>query len=156
MSPATRWISIIVGLLAGNAIAVFVLIGAAGGDTERRVLPDYYARAAAWDATMAEAAASARLGWSGVVTARGREVELSLLDGRGAPLSDATVSVRGLPRGRADEVREVALVAVAPGRYRGTWPGARHGLHRLAVVAERGGERWVADRVVELAGTAAP
>ncbi len=172
MSPAVRWISIVVGLLVGNAIAVFVLIGAAGGDTSRRVLPDYYGRAAHWDDRMAEAAASARLGWRGDLVADGRTLELTLRGGdaagapaagapdagaptagaptAGAPIVGATVTVRGTPRGRADEVREVALVEVAPGVYRGRWPGGRGGLHTLELIATRGADRWVADRVTEL------
>ena len=64
MSAGTRWILIVIGLLLGNAVAVVVLIGSAGG-TRGRVLPDYYDRAAAWDDTMAETARSNALGWRG-------------------------------------------------------------------------------------------
>jgi nitrogen fixation protein FixH len=156
VSAATRWITIVVGLLGGNALAVAILIGAAGGDTERRVVPDYYARAADWDATMAEAAASARLGWRGELVAHGRALELMLRGGDGAPIAGAAVVVRGTPRGNADELHELTLREVAPGRYRGVWPVGRGGLHTLTLAAERGGDRWVADRVIELTATGAP
>jgi len=156
MSPRTRWIALVVGLLVGNVLAVVILIGAAGGDTHRRVLPDYYDRAVAWDGAMAEAETSARLGWRGAVRIRARELELSLVDRAGAPLVGAAVTVRGLPRGHADEPVAVTLTAAAPGVYRGSVPGERAGLHDVAIVAERGGERWVVDRVVELGRGAPP
>lgn len=41
MSPRARWITIIVGLLVANAIAVVVLILFSGGTSKSRVLPDY-------------------------------------------------------------------------------------------------------------------
>jgi hypothetical protein len=41
MSPRARWITIIVGLLVANAIAVAVLIAMSGGASKSRVLPDY-------------------------------------------------------------------------------------------------------------------
>lgn len=151
MSAGARWILIVVGLLVGNAIAVAVLIGVAGGDTGRRVLPDYYDRAVAWDATMAEARDSVGLGWSGVTRASGRLVEVSLRDRTGAPLTGATVSLRGFPRGRADAISEITLAAGAPGVYRGELPGVYGGLHDLVIVASKGGQRWVDERIVELA-----
>jgi len=150
MSAGTRWILLVVGLLVGNAIAVVVLIGAAGG-TAGRVLPDYYDRAAAWDDTMAEAARSSALGWRGQTRARGRTVEVTLHDRVGAPLTDAAVSLRGFPRADADAISDVALVASAPGVYRGQWPGAQGGLHDVAIVATRGADRWVDRRILELA-----
>lgn len=154
MSAGTRWILIVIGLLVGNAVAVVVLIGSAGGTTGR-VLPDYYDRAAAWDDTMAETARSSALGWSGQTLAHGRTVEVTLHDRTGAPLTGAAVSLRGFPRGDADAIADVELAAVTPGRYRGQWPGAQGGLHDVTIVATRGGDRWIERRIVELAAGAA-
>ncbi len=155
MSPGARWIGIIVGLLVGNAVAVAVLIGAAGS-TRGRVLPDYYQRAIGWDQTMAEAEASVRLGWTGAVAARGRVIELTVRDPAGAPVAGAAVTVHGVPRGHTDRPTSATLVAAGPGVYRATLPGDRAGLHDLAILVERGPDRWVADRLVELAGTGRP
>lgn len=41
MSARTRWITIIVGLLVANAIAVVVLIAMSSGASKSRVLPGY-------------------------------------------------------------------------------------------------------------------
>jgi nitrogen fixation protein FixH len=149
MSAGTRWILIVIGLLVGNAIAVVVLIGSAGG-TSGRVLPDYYDRAAAWDDTMAEAARSSALGWQVQTQARGRTVEVTLRDRAGAPLTGAAVSLRGFPRGNVDATAALDLVATGPGQYRGEWPGAQGGLHDVTIVATRGGDRWIDRRIVEL------
>jgi nitrogen fixation protein FixH len=150
MSAATRWIAIIVGLLIGNALAVFVLIGVSSGETSRRVLPDYYQRAASWDDTMAEAQASVDLGWRADVQVHGRELTVVLVDRAGAPVTDAAVELTAVPRGRVDATVTVIGVAVAPGVYRVALTGDRIGLHDVALRAVRGGERFVADRLVEL------
>jgi nitrogen fixation protein FixH len=155
VSPGTRWILIVVGLLVGNAVAAFALIGYAGGDTARRVVPHYYERAVAYDETMAAEAASAKLGWTTDVQVRGREVELTVRDHAGAPVAGATAVVRALPRAHADEQAEVTLVAVGPGVYRAAVPGVRPGLHELALSVALGDQRWVGDQVVDLAGGAA-
>ncbi len=152
MTASTRWIVIVVGLLAGNALAVAILLAAAGGDTGRRVLPDYYRRAAAWDLTRAEAASSARLGWSCAVRTSGRELELTCRDRSGAPLAGAAVEVQATPRGRADEPIAVRLAPGSGGVHRGSIAGRRHGIHELAISVERADQRWSAVRVVELTG----
>ena len=41
MSPRTRWIAIIIGLLVGNAVAVAILIAMSSGPSKSKVLPDY-------------------------------------------------------------------------------------------------------------------
>jgi nitrogen fixation protein FixH len=150
MSAATRWICIIVGLLAGNAISVAVLVGVSSGDTKHRVLPDYYQRAADWDTTMHEAQASLDLGWRADLAVDGREVTLTLVDRGGAPVADARVELTAVPRGRVDATMSVVAVAIAPGVYRVALVGSRGGLHDVALRVVRGDERFVADRLVDL------
>ncbi len=41
MSARARWITIIIGLLVGNAIAIAILVAASGGGGKSRVLPEY-------------------------------------------------------------------------------------------------------------------
>lgn len=150
MSPGTRWVAIIVGLLVGNAIAVVLLVGVSSGEARRRVLPDYYQRAVAWDSTMAAARASADLGWQVGVDAQGREVTITVVDRGRAPVTDATVRLTAVPRGRVDATVAGAAVAVAPGVYRVALVGERGGLHDVALRIERGAEAFMDERVVEL------
>lgn len=150
MSAATRWICIIVGMLIGNAISVAVLISVSSGDTKHRVLPDYYQRAANWDATMHEAQASVDLGWRADVAVRGREVTLVVVDRSGAPIADAKVEVVAVPRGRVDATVTAVGVAVAPGVYRVALAGNRGGLHDVALRVVRGEQRFVEDRLIDL------
>ncbi len=150
MSARTRWVGIIVGLLVGNAIAVVVLIGMSRGEAERRVLPDYYQRAAAWDDTMARAATSDALGWRLDVAARGRELTLVVTDRQGAAVAGAGATLIAVPRGRVDATVRAAAIEVEPGRYRAVVPGVRHGLHDLSVELRQGERQFVAERVVEL------
>lgn len=150
MSAATRWICIIVGLLIGNAISVAILIGVSSGDTRHRVLPDYYQRAANWDATMSEAQASVDLGWRADLAVSGRELTLIVIDRSGAPVTDATVELTAVPRGRVDATVKAVAVAVAPGVYRVAVGGHRSGLHDIALRVVRGDQRFVADRLVDL------
>jgi FixH len=150
MSARTRWIGIIVGLLVGNALAVAVLITMSRGEAARRVLPDYYQRAAAWDSTMAEAASSDALGWKVDVAVDGRELTLTATDRAGAALAGATVELVAVPRGRVDATLRSGAVEIAPGVYRVQLLGERRGLHDLNLHLRRGDDRFVADRVIEL------
>lgn len=150
MSARTRWVAIIVGLLLGNAVAVGVLIGLSTGQTSHRVLPDYYQRAATWDSTMAEAQASADLGWRADLAVEGRELTLTVVDRGGAPVADAAVELVAVPRGRIDATVSAAAVAIAPGVYRVALTGERGGLHDVALRVVRGNQRFVADRLVDL------
>ena len=150
MSARTTWVGIIVGLLVGNAVAVFVLIGLSNGETKHRVLPDYYQRAAHWDSAMTEAQASADLGWRAEVTVVGREVTLTVVDRGGAPITDAAVELTAVPRGRVDATVTIAAIAIGPGVYRVALTGARGGLHDIALRVVRGAQRFVADRLIDL------
>ena len=150
MSARTRWVGIIVGLLLGNAIAVAVLLGLSSGETQRRVLPDYYQRAASWDVTMAEAQHSADLGWRAQVVVRGRELTVIVVDRDGAPVAGAEVELTAVPRGRVDATVTAAAIAIGPGTYRVALIGERGGLHDVALRVVRGDQRFVVDRLVDL------
>jgi nitrogen fixation protein FixH len=150
VSATVRWVGIIVGLLIGNAVGVAVLIATSSGEARRRVLPDYYERAAAWDETMAEAQASVELGWRLDVVVRGRELDVSVVDRAGAPVTDAALEVQVIPRGHVDDRSGGPGVTIAPGVYRVALAGRRVGLHDVALRLERGGQRFVADRLIEI------
>lgn len=150
MSARTRWVAIIVGLLVGNAAAVGVLIGLSSGETRHRVLPDYYQRAVAWDATMAAAQASADLGWRADVAVRGRDLMITIVDRDRRPVTDAVVELTAVPRGHVDAATTAAATAIGAGVYRAVIAGDRRGLHDVALRVGRGEQRFLVDRLVDV------
>ena len=148
MTAAKRWALAIGGLLVGNLAATSVLLGFAHGDTERRVVPDYYRQAAAWDREEAAQEASRALGWRATVSL-GDAIELAIVDRGGAPVRGARVVVHGHPRGRLDVgLGGVVLDEVAPGRYRAASTVKASGLWDVQINAARAGAAFVDDQVV--------
>lgn len=154
MSPAFRWIGIVVGLLVANAIAVGVLI-AKSGDPADRIVPDYYRRAVAWDDTVAALRASDELGWSAeaqLVALRpgAARVEIALARDTGAPLTGASVEVEVRHRSRATGTT-VTLTERSPGHYDADVALDSHGLHDLGVRARHGADHFAMAQTAELA-----
>jgi nitrogen fixation protein FixH len=153
MSPGLRWILIVIGLLVGNVVAVVVLITAAGPATADRVMPDYYERAAHFDDVIADADASARLGWRIETTLAGDTLTVRVRDAAGAPVSRARVGVTGYPRAHAAATIALPLLerdaAGEPGVYRVAIGAPRRGWWDLTVRADRGVEGYVARVAVE-------
>lgn len=118
INPGLRWILIVIGLLAGNVLAVVVLITAAGSADADRVLPDYYDRAAHFDDQMAADEASAALGWKVDAVIAGGALEIRIADAHGVPLVGAHVEVSGYHRAHAGEPVQIAPVEATPGVYR--------------------------------------
>jgi nitrogen fixation protein FixH len=144
-----RWILIVIGLLAGNVLAVVILITAAGPASADRVLPRYYERAAEFDGLLAEEAASTALGWTARTTIAGTGVEIRLVDGAGAPIAGARVDVTGFHRAHAGAAVELALGEDAAGVYRAELPAARPGWWELTVRGTRGHDGFVSRVAVE-------
>jgi nitrogen fixation protein FixH len=118
VSAGRRWILIVVGLLAGNVIAVIALIAAAGPATADRIVPDYYARAARFDEQIVEDTASAALGWRVEVAFASGGLEVRVRSAAGAPVAGARVEVTGYHRAHAAQTIALVPVEVAPGVYR--------------------------------------
>lgn len=148
INPGLRWILIVVGLLAGNVVAVVVLIAAAGPADADRVLPDYYERAAHFDDDMAADEASAALGWKVDATITAGTLEIRMVDASGAPLAGAHVEVSGYHRAHAGAPITVALVEIAPGVYRAPLV-ATPGIWQLTVRSAHGHASHVARIAVE-------
>ena len=149
MIAARRWILIVVGLLAGNVIAMVVLFTAAGPADAGRVLPAYYERAARYDGPRAEQRASDKLRWHTDVTHTGDLLEVRLQDAAGAPVRGAQVAVTGYHRAHAGAPIAVGLIEAAPGAYRTRIAIARRGWWDLAVHADRGELHHVVRLAVE-------
>jgi nitrogen fixation protein FixH len=144
-----RWILIVVALLAGNVIAVGTLIAKASGEGERQVLPDYYRRAAAWGQTMAEAQASADLGWRAEVADRAGGLTVRVTDRAGLPVTGAQVRIAARHRAHADGGVEAIAVEAEAGHYRVDRELDRGGLWDVDVHVHRGGGAWVRRFTVE-------
>lgn len=148
MSPGTRWILIIVGLLVGNVVMMGVLV-AASTSSRPAIIPGYYDRAVAYNGELEAAAVSRQLGWQVSATLEAGHLTVTARDVTGAPIRGARVRVIGVPRARASARFEIAL-AEAPEvrRYIGSHAGPS-GLHDLEVHLDRGGDHFLARLVVE-------
>ncbi len=150
------WIGAVVGLLAGNAIAMGVLVAASTTGATHHVVPDYYRKALAWDQEMAIERASQALGWRAGLRAEpatgGTALEITLVDRDGAPVVGAAVALSAFHRADAGSIQRIALAEVGGGRYRGQAPLRRAGVHEITVSAERGADRWRGTLVGELPG----
>jgi len=134
VNATTRWILAIVGLLAGNVIAMVILIVAShsGGS---QVIPSYYDKAVHYDDQIDQAARNARLGWS--ITA---SLDAGAIAIAGAP-AGAAISVTGYPRAHADRT-----FAFAGPRA----PAPAHGWLDLTITVERGADRFVKHQALEV------
>jgi nitrogen fixation protein FixH len=144
-----RWILIVVGLLAGNALAVVILIASAGSADGGRVLPDYYTRAARYDVELAAANASARIGWTVDAAMTGGAIAVRIADASGAPVSGADVAIEAYHRAHAATRVTLALRETAAGVYGAAIPGARSGWWDVTIRSRRHPDSHVASRAIE-------
>jgi nitrogen fixation protein FixH len=138
-----------VALLAASAGANIALVVITSRDTSFAVEPNYYAKALAWDQTMAQQARSEALGWSlelrvDPAAARGRKtVTVRLADRAGAPIEGAEVTVEVFHNARASRILSAALNPEGQG-YVAVMPIDRPGLWEFRLRVTRGPEVFVA------------
>ena len=102
-------------LLVGSAGANIALLVITSSDASFAVEPNYYAKALAWDETMAQQARNEALGWSLKLRVDptgepGRmTVAVRLTDSAGAPLEGARIAIEALHNARANQVLAAAL-----------------------------------------------
>lgn len=142
MTATMRWTLVIVGCLVANALAMGFLV-MASSTSRPEIIPDYYAKAAHFDSQIDQAAKNRSLGWQIDIRAG---ISIEVRDARGAAIDDARVHVT--VRSRAGAPRTEVLAAPAG---RGRYLVAHHarGLSDVAVVIERGGERFTAHATIE-------
>ncbi len=143
------WAWLPAGLLGSMLLGLGSLAYVAIDDPGFALEPNYYDKAVHWDRSQAEARASQALGYrlelgqplrlsaSGSV-----EVELSLVDRAGAPLSGAEIRVEAFANSAASQVELLLLSEVAPGRYRASLRHGARGLWELRCSVRRGGELY--------------
>ncbi|TMQ13149.1 MAG: hypothetical protein E6J90_12110 [Deltaproteobacteria bacterium] len=147
MTPRVTWIIAIVGLLAGNVIAM-VILAVVANDGGTQVIPQYYDRAAHYDDELDRASASRALGWHAEVAIAAGAVDVTVSDAAGRAIEGARVHITGYQRAHAGELLDLELATTGGGHYRGDLR-ERRGWHDLTIAADRGGAHYVQHVAVE-------
>ena len=156
MKRSTLWPIGIATILLTTVAVNFALMYVAGDDPSFAIEPNYYAKAVAWDSTMAQSARNEHLGWRVVPalapfsTNGGAVLSVSVFDSTGAPIDDATVKVAALYNGRANVVLESTL-RHADSAYRGSLPVTHRGQWELRFDVTRGSDRFTSTARIEAA-----
>jgi nitrogen fixation protein FixH len=146
-SAGRPWIVLVVAILSAVVVSNVVLMRVAGADPSVAMEPDAWRKAQAWDARVAQAQRSAKLGWSLRVEALGLDgsdlaTTLRLTDADGAPV-EAAVDVEAFAIARSGARLELRGRTDAAGRILLRGAGGREGLWELRVRAERGADVFV-------------
>ena len=115
MKRGAWWPIGVAAILATTVGANVWVAVVAGSDPSFSIEPDYYAKAIAWDSTMAQARENARLGWrieprlAAISPTRDTRLDVVLVDSAGAPIRDATVTVAAFFNARASHIVNATL-----------------------------------------------
>ena len=158
---AARWAWVPVGLLAAAVTGYAALMVQAVADPGFAVVPAYHDKAIAWDADVAQAARTLRLGWTLTLTAtldtamHGQVVAMTLAGADGQPLAGVQASLQAFHLAHGRDVANDTGTTDASGRLsvRVNLPHA--GLHVYRLRVQRGDDvaAWQERRDVT---TAAP
>ncbi|MDF2772017.1 MAG: hypothetical protein K0S86_1511 [Geminicoccaceae bacterium] len=157
MKRGLCWPIAVTGILATTVAANIWVMMIARDDPSFAIEEDYYRKALAWDAALAQAARNAALGWHltpemGPIASDGRAVLTArLTDSLGVVIPNAVVKVSAVPVVRATEVREATLVAGDAGTYAARVEARRPGQWELRFDATVGAERFTQVSRVEVA-----
>lgn len=163
MTRGIAWPIGIVTVLAVTIAANLYVMYLADHDPSFAIEPNYYAKAVAWDSTLAAAARSRALGWgitpvlSPFSERSGAHLSIALVDSAGAPVRGATVHVNALFIGDANRVVTATCVETnTPPRYATMLPVGHAGVWELHVTAVRGAEHFVKTVRVDAVGVPTP
>jgi nitrogen fixation protein FixH len=78
---------------------------------------------------------------------------VSIVDARGAPVSNATVRAVAFPNVRAGQARQITFREASPGIYRAELGAARPGIWELRCSATRGSQQFESTLRFELEGS---
>ncbi len=150
-----HWPLLVVCLLAVPVVAGGYLAYMATHDPTFAIESDYYRKAVAWDATMAQDQANAKLGWQAVATAvpagQALDVAVALHDRAGAGLTGVQLHVEGFFLARSLDVQGADAVLAADGRYHATLALAHAGLHEIRLRATRGSDVFTSTFRIDIA-----
>jgi nitrogen fixation protein FixH len=149
---------VLVGAIcAASLTSVGLLVFKSGGTAAIGIEPDYYRKGLEWDRLRAEKARSDALGWTASVEviAGERAVLVRLSDASGLPVDDAAVS--GEAFAHRESSKRAALTFTAAAGKSGTYVAGipqteslLKGKWRVSITAERGDDRFVLERDVEV------
>lgn len=151
------WPAAVVAVLAGSAAMNIAFVVVATRDPSFAVERDYYQKALAWDATRAQEAQNAALGWrlhSSLVPARdgqGMELRARLTAADGEPIEGAAIGVEAFHNARASHVVSSSLSPRGGGDYSTILPVSRAGLWELRFRIAVGSQVFTATMMEELA-----
>ncbi|MFO0728902.1 MAG: FixH family protein [Myxococcota bacterium] len=142
MSPGSRYILLVLGLLGFSVATCIALFAFATRDPSFAVEKNYYQKAVDFDRLRAEEEASDRLGWvvevEPIKVAKEGEVTLVLKDATGHLLAGAHGTVEAFANARAAQHQTGALEELGPGKYRVKMVIGRAGSWELRLRLERG------------------
>lgn len=148
---AWLWPGIVIGILSVHASACLIVAYIATSDPSQAVVPDYHAKAVAWDEHRAEQRTSEALGWTcDIETAfradmlGQRNVRISLRDAEGKPLTGALVSLTLYHHARGNDVIEAEPQEAAPGEYTAMLDMRRDGLWAFDLQVQHGDDHFIA------------
>ena len=134
------FLAVVVG---GYAAVIYI----ATADPSFSVEKDYYAKGLAWDSTMAQQRANARLGWAleveiGTAPDGQAEIRVRLADSTGSPLDGASIEAEVFHNARASDVLRASFGPGPDHRYVARLPSRRAGLWEFRFHAVRGADTF--------------
>ena len=153
MKRGGLWPAGVALILAATVGGNIWLYRVAKDDDSFAIEPNYYAKAVAWDSTMAQAQRNGAIGWHlqstlGAFSRNGALLRVSLTDSLGRAVSDATITVDAMYNARAAQVVRATL-SPDGGGYAARLPVRHGGQWELRFDVVRGGERFTASARVE-------
>ena len=162
VSRGVLWPCVVVAALVLTVAGNVALLLVAGSDPSFSVEPDYYRKAVAWDATMAQERHNRDLGWSvdlrispeaGVAPLS--RVRAVVLDRDGAPLEGAAVELEAFHGARAGSRVRASLEPQGTTAHAALLPLRRAGLWELRLTVRRGADVFTQTLHQEVARTQA-
>lgn len=148
------WPGLVFVLIGLNVAIVAVTVWASTGDPSFAVDARYDVKAAQWQLTADQRAASAALGWSLEVVEPtiGEPLRMRLSDREGAPLSAARIDVLAFHHAEARRRLNTTALEASDGVYGGDLVLDRPGRWRLEAAVTRGVDRFVTRLDLEVPG----
>lgn len=159
MSPrrAWAWPAGLIALLAVSGGVNLAMAVIASRDPSFAVEADYYAKAVAWDATMAQDARNAALGWTAAARlepeGQGSRLTVAIRDRAGRGLDGLGVRVEAFHNARAARRLVTGLTGRGTGGYDAVLSATRPGIWEVRVEATAPGRRYTATLAAELRPT---
>jgi nitrogen fixation protein FixH len=147
MTSGKLWPIGIVLVLGTTVVANLLLMKVAGSDPSFVIESDYYAKAVAWDSTLAQVKRNDVLGWhltptlSAFTPRSGATLTAALTDSSGVPITDAVVKVSAFYNARAGTVFDARLARSVAG-YETSLPVNHAGQWELRFDVTRGTQHY--------------